>query len=207
MKEEATSLVVVVLVVSFLGFVLENIWLAFTKGYMDNRKMTLPFLLGYGLFVVGMYVFFGTPRKMCILGGPVLKGRTEFLYFIVSAVTVSIGEIILGTVVERFMGFEYWNYEWIPLHITKYTSVPTSIGFGAAVTFVMDSIFPVVRDLSEKFYSSALSYISVLLLLLCIADMLFSFAKMNRNQGINLKWRVDMPESTGVYSILVHPHQ
>ena len=33
-------------VVSFLGFVVENVWLAFTKGYIDNRNMALPFLLG-----------------------------------------------------------------------------------------------------------------------------------------------------------------
>ena len=33
--------------ISFLGFCVENLWLAITKGYMDNRNMLFPFLFGY----------------------------------------------------------------------------------------------------------------------------------------------------------------
>ena len=62
------SLIIMVAVISFLGFMLENTWLVLTKGFFDNRNMTFPFLLGYGLLVVGMYMIVGTPEKLCILG-------------------------------------------------------------------------------------------------------------------------------------------
>ena len=45
------SLGIMVAVISFLGFCLENLWLAATKGFIDNRNMHLPFLMGYGVFV------------------------------------------------------------------------------------------------------------------------------------------------------------
>ena len=52
--------------VSFFGFVLENIWLAITKGYIDNRNMNLPFLFGYGLVIIGFYTLIGTPENFIL---------------------------------------------------------------------------------------------------------------------------------------------
>lgn len=43
------TLAIMMAIVSFLGFILENIWLMFTKGYIDNRNVGTPFLLGYGI--------------------------------------------------------------------------------------------------------------------------------------------------------------
>ncbi len=73
----------------FMGFWVENIWIAVTKGYIDNRNFRLPFLLGYGLFVVGFALCFGTPDN-------------------------------------------------VPLKLSKYTAIPTSIAFAFMVTFFMD---------------------------------------------------------------------
>lgn len=49
MKYTYYQLGIMAAVVSFLGFVVENIWLAMTKGYINNRNMNAPFLQGYGL--------------------------------------------------------------------------------------------------------------------------------------------------------------
>ena len=123
------SLFMMVAVISFLGFCLEDTWLSLTKGYIDNRNMNLPFLLGYGLLVVGIYIIIGIPERIVFLGKPIFpksKFRRYLLYFMCMMVIVSLGEILLGTFVEKMFGFEYWNYTRIPMHITKYTSVPTS---------------------------------------------------------------------------------
>ena len=45
MKYTYYQLGIMAAVVSFLGFVVENIWLAMTKGYINNRNMNAPFLL------------------------------------------------------------------------------------------------------------------------------------------------------------------
>lgn len=64
---EVFALCLIVTVISFLGFVVENVWLSMTKGYIDNRNMTLPFLLGYGIAIVLIYLLFGTPEHLKIL--------------------------------------------------------------------------------------------------------------------------------------------
>ena len=51
-----------IVVSSFIGFVVENLWLWETKGYIDNRNMNLPFLLGYGLACFLVFVLLGTPN-------------------------------------------------------------------------------------------------------------------------------------------------
>lgn len=55
-------------IISFLGFIVENIWLAVTKGYVNNRNMNAPFLLGYGLLVISLFFVLGTPEEMAQWG-------------------------------------------------------------------------------------------------------------------------------------------
>ena len=75
--------------ISLLGFIVENLWMLTRSGFIDNRNMNLPFLLGYGLAVVGMYLLIGTPKK----------GHFLF-YFTIVFFMVSFGEIALGFLVE-----------------------------------------------------------------------------------------------------------
>jgi len=63
MKYTTAAYLLTVTIISFLGYCVENIWLAVTQQYINNRNMYLPFLLGYGLTVVGIYLIFGTPKK------------------------------------------------------------------------------------------------------------------------------------------------
>lgn len=56
MKYTAAAYLLTVTIISFLGYCVENIWLAVTQQYINNRNMYLPFLLGYGLTVVGIYL-------------------------------------------------------------------------------------------------------------------------------------------------------
>ena len=48
MISKITPYIIVIVAVSILGFVTENIWIGMRFGYFDNRGMMLPGLLGYG---------------------------------------------------------------------------------------------------------------------------------------------------------------
>lgn len=177
--------------VSFLGFVLENIWLATTKGYIDNRNMNLPFLFGYGLVIIGFYTLIGTPENLKITEwfGVYFSRRGGFIfYFFVSVILVSVGEMLLGTFVERIFGFEYWNYSRLPLHITKYTSVPTSIGFGLIITLFMGYFFDNIMNHIHNMSDITLKVIGSVLMLLITADFIYSFAVMYSKRSLNIKW-------------------
>lgn len=187
-------------IISFLGFIVENIWLAVTKGYVNNRNMNAPFLLGYGLLVISLFFVLGTPEEMAQWG--MFKGiRTKWirymLYFICSFVVVSIGEILLGTIVEKLCGIEYWNYASLPMHITKYTSVPTSIGFASMITFFMGKCFTPLMGWIGRLDSPALRAVSIMLMAVMALDFFYSFHYMIRSKDFYWKWQIDLPSLRG----------
>lgn len=189
------SLTLAAAVISFLGFALENIWLALRKGFMDNRNMTLPFLLGYGLLVTGIYAVMGTPEEMHIVIPPKTPTQLQYvIYFLLSAVIVSIGEIILGKTVEHIFGFEYWNYESLPLHITKYTSVPTSLGFALIITIFMGRCFPRIMEFILSFDADTVQMIALILGTALTADFICSFAKMYKTRSLNVRYTIYMSD-------------
>lgn len=185
---------IVIAIISLMGYLLENAWLAVTKGYIDNRNMNLPFLFGYGLLVVGMYALFGTPDEMMFFRIPLnlspLAGKIA--YFLCAAVIVSVCEIILGTAMEKICGIEYWNYTWIPLHITKYTSVPTSIGFALIITIFMDKCFMDILLKTATYPERSSSLLSIVLVLIMLNDMLICYNKMRKNHSLNIKWQKNL---------------
>ena len=182
-----------VALISFLGFLVENLWLALTKGYINNRNMNAPFLVGYGLLVVFMYFMFGTPQEMN-LPKRMRKGATRYrryaLYFLGAMVFVCVGEIVLGAVVERLCGIEYWNYSKIPLHITKYTSIPTSAAFASMITLFMGRFFQPILKFLSRLDDRVLKVVSVTLCVIMLWDFLISFAVMIRKKDFYRKWKI-----------------
>ena len=191
MKYSLYEMGMMIVLVSFLGFAVENIWLAVTKGYMDNRNMNLPFLLGYGLALAAIYYAFGIPSEMTLFS--LIPSRERLpLYFLVVMVCVSVGEIILGRVTERLCKIEYWNYSWIPLHITKYTSVPTSMGFAAMITLFMEHCFQPLMAAIARMDERVLRVAAPVLLVLLATDYLYCYGQMMKRRGFYEKWKMQV---------------
>lgn len=186
---------VMIAIIAFLGYITENMWLAITKGYIDNRNMTAPFLLGYGLMVLAIYFLFGTPQKLADWGimRYIPDGKASYLfYYVLSFLLVSVGEILLGTLVEKVCGIEYWNYEWIPFHLTKYTSVPTSIMFAGIITFFMSNLFDPILQCMLQMKPQCIKVISIALTTLLVCDFIASFYKMYQKQDFNNIWKYEL---------------
>jgi hypothetical protein len=62
-KKNIYALIMVMVVVSLLGFCVESIFTGFTHGFLSNKNMVLPFLWGYGLAILLLYILFGTPEQ------------------------------------------------------------------------------------------------------------------------------------------------
>lgn len=179
--------------VSLIGFIVENLWLAFTKGYINNRNMYLPFLLGYGIAIVGIYLLFGTPNEMVFFMKyefkvvPTLKYA---VYFLLVMICVSIGEIVIGTVTEKLCHIEYWNYTEIPFHITKYTSVPTSVGFATGITIFMNTVFIPLMEKINTMNPKMVKVCAIVLMSLLVVDFLISYGKMVHTKKFHERWKV-----------------
>lgn len=193
--QDIYKLIFLSVIISFLGFVTENLWLLVTKGYMDNRNMILPFLSGYGILVVGFYLLFGTPTEMHVdLPGNRLSDLE--LFFILTFFTVSLGEIVLGMFAEKILGIIYWDYSWIPLHFTRYTSLPTSIGFTCIIVLFMKYCFTPIMDSLSLLPESVLGPVASIMFVIICLDTLHSFWMMHASHSLYSLWRIDLPHNT-----------
>ncbi len=192
-NRELYALCIIVMIVSSLGFVVENIWLAVTKGYMDNRNMYLPFLLGYGLAVMAIYFLFGTPDKLCILGVHASTGSRfadSIIYLFLVSLCISVVEILLGTFVEKFCGIIWWDYSRLPLHITRYTTIPTSIGFALFITVFMGYFFEPIKQFLMGVNPVKLSVTARIVMASMLADFFHTAVYMFKNREFMQSWHV-----------------
>lgn len=192
------ALIMIIVFVSFLGFVVENVFRSYSEGIMDNRNMVLPFLLGYGLAILAFFKLFGTPDSPLFWGKEIVL-KTGFsstlYYFAVAFLCVSVGEIILGYLTEWCCGIVWWNYTDLPLHVTKYTSVPTSFLFALMITAFMKYLFNPMLDMFAKIPIQTLSVMAITLIVLISIDFLHSGIYMFKNHQTLRLWQIDFERS------------
>lgn len=193
-KQNITALLFITIIVSFLGFWVENIWISVYLGFMDNRNMHLPALLGYGLGVVAIFAAFGTPRQPRFFRWRI-PTRNRFLriliFYLFACVSVMVGEIALGTLVEKLCNVIWWEYTTLPLNITKYTCIPTTLAFGALITFFMGCLFPSLYTHFCRKQNKVLTVIVCILFAALVADWLFSAVQMYQTSDFVEVWRID----------------
>ena len=193
MESKNSALVMIMIIVSFAGFWIENIFTAYKKGIMTNRNMILPFLLGYGLSILGFYFAFGTPDMPMFFGNALLFSSpfaAILYYFSVSFLFVCMGEMILGSLTEHLCGIIWWNYTDIPLHISKYTSVPTSIAFASIITLFMKFLFNPLINIFSASDIRLLSLLSVAIISFLSFDFIHSGIYMFRNRKLLDIWSI-----------------
>jgi len=201
MKKDMYAYIMIIAVVSFLGFAVENIWLSFIKGFMDNRNMFFPFLLGYGLAVIGIFAVLGTPMEPRILGYTFnLTGSFSklFVYFFLVMVSVSLGEIILGYSVELVCGMQWWDYTDLPLHFTRYTSVPTSAAFSLIITLFMRFCFMPLYKFFMSWDDSSLKVVALTIGIIMTADLLYNFTAMLIRGTTKRRWVIRIDDTRAV---------
>ena len=155
--------------------------------------MYFPFLLGYGVGIVAIYLMLGTPKQLSFFGKTLVidsKVKRIVIYMIEAIVLVSVGEIIIGTVVENVCCFEWWNYSAYPLHITKYTSLPTSFLFATLITVFMNFCFDPIYRFFEKWNITVLKIVSIVLMIIMIVDFLYAAYQMYETGWLLIRWRI-----------------
>ena len=82
----------------------------------------------------------------------------------------------------------------IPLHIGKYTSVFTSIGFGMMITIFMNHIFPYLFSRALAVNDVLIESLVYVLFVLLVVDFIHEAKYMIKNKHINKIWKVDIKE-------------
>ena len=197
-KKNVYALIMVMVVVSLLGFCVESIFTGFMHGFFSNKNMVLPFLWGYGLAILLLYVLFGTPECPLWFTKPTnFTSKTEkyVYYFIIAFLGVCIGEIILGYLVEATCNIVWWDYSILPLNITKYTSVPTSTGFASLIFIFMRYIFNPLLDRFSSMNYTALKFIAISFATILTLDMINSAIYMLIKRQTLQIWKIKFKKS------------
>lgn len=192
---KALSLCVLVLIASFIGYMIEVLWVALRHGYIDNRGMYLPFLLGYGLAMLVIFALFGTPDnpKLYFLQEYATDSNVQHLLYALEVfVFVTVCESLFGNLVYHVCHVKWWNYNSIPLHIGQYTSIPTSIGFTTCIYLFMQRVFvPVYTYLSGtdiECYGLFILFLCALVALDCVHGLCY----MYKHQTVKLLFREEL---------------
>ena len=197
-RKNVYALIMVMVVVSLLGFCVESLFTVFMHGFLNNKNMVLPFLWGYGLAILLLYVLFGTPECPLWFTKPTnFTSRTEkyVYYFIIAFFGVCIGEIILGYLVEATCNIVWWDYSILPLNITKYTSVPTSTGFASLIFIFMRYIFNPLLDRFSSMNYTALKFIAISFATVLTLDMINSAIYMVIKRHTLQIWKIKFKKS------------
>lgn len=201
MNTKTLALIMIIIIVSFLGFCIENIFTAYAGGIINNRNMILPFLLGYGLAILAFYAAVGTPNapkffKIELRLSPLWS---IIYYYVIAFLGVCIAEIVIGYAIEWSCGIIWWDYTALPLHITRYTSVPTSTIFALLITVFMKFLFHPLLNSFSKMNPRALGILSISLFVLLSVDFIHSGIYMFKNRELLRLWKVEFDKPIKQY--------
>ena len=113
--------------VSLIGFLAENVWSYLATGFIGNRGFILPFLFVYGLGILIIYLILGTPTT---------KRLPLYILCVYGIITAL--QIGYGYAVEAIFGFRPWDMSEMYLSVTPYASMVTSLGFAGLISLFMN---------------------------------------------------------------------
>lgn len=189
------------IIAAFEGYLIENGTRAVTQGIIDDRHQYLPFLFAYDLVVLVMYGIFDRPSKMRFFGLHVLPKESKknrilrmVIYYVSMFVIVTVFEMLVGLGFEALGGgVRPWDYTKVPLHITPYTSVPTSLTFAAIILVFMEWVFPWLIKLCQKIPAKVLVPLTIVLTALLVIDWLQMLLTLAITGDLPDFWAIYLP--------------
>lgn len=174
-----STLLLICYIAAFMGWCVENLFRLISIGVLDSRHQLFPFLAAYGFGIFVLYFVFGTPTEMRIFKKRILPENTKrnhtlrvVIYCSVVFVLILFGEMSVGLLFEKLFGVKAWNYLNIPLHITRYTSIPTTIGFTTGITLLMHFVFRPAIVWLENLPQKVAFWLALVLGIMIAADYL-----------------------------------
>ena len=160
-------------VLSFLGWLWETIFSFFLRSPNDRGFLLLPICPIYGFALILVYLLFGTPADMRLLGHPVLRSKPVLRYlsyFLAAALLSTAIELVTATFFQSMFGIKLWSYAFLP-----------SLFWGIAITVFMRFLFHPLFHAIGKIKPRLLNGLFWGLLALVIADAIFNFAYLSVN--------------------------
>lgn len=190
-SEESASrvsvLYTVFLLISFLGWVLEEVFfLARGRGFADRGFLSFPICIVYGLGMMTTYFSFGLPQRMRLFSFvlPAPKSSQQKLahalfYILLAGVACTLCELLVGLWLDVAFGILMWDYRETPWNVGPYICAPFGLIWGVlAYLFMRLAFLPLlsfVARLHQKTLFSLLLPLTVFLLFDLSMNCTYSF--------------------------------
>ena len=155
------------LIFSILGFIYENVLHFITRGDFTNNPFYGPWMPIYGFGVIIMIFL----TRLIFNNLKVKRWVKIILLFISVTLILTIIELIGGYLTEFIFHKSFWNYTDLKFNFGKYIALEVSLVWGVACLIFLY----IVKPLTDKFIEKIPKFISIVLLILVIADFIFSF--------------------------------
>ena len=144
--------------IAHIGWLVENIAKSIsTLHVFDSRFHLLPFIWPYSLIIFAFHIVLRDPDNIVFFGKRIFpmdmkhsKLYSNLLGVGIMCFFVFIGELVVGNVWDIFFGVELWNYSSMPLPLTQYTSIFTTLGYGCGVFLIFKFIYKPVLNLIRR---------------------------------------------------------
>lgn len=181
--ETVCRLFIMAVGVSFMGWCFEKLgrYLAFGSS-ADRGFLTLPLCPIYGISVVAIYLFMGTPKHISGVWGKKIRmtrpwrrvvgdsaWRKYLFYFIFVAVLSTAAELITGLCMKPF-GVMLWDYSGKPFNFMGVICLEYSLMWGALITAFMGLLWKPLWRLVKRIVPRYAFILSVTLAVPIIAD-------------------------------------
>ena len=175
---EFVYLYLVGMIFAFIGWCAENTAKLVIGGTIDSRFHILPFIAIYVSISFAFHIALGSPNNIVFFGKRIFKSetpKTKILSNVISFVGISLavflGELVVGNMWDILFGVKLWNYSKLPLHLTQYTSIVSTLGFGAGAYLIFKFIYnPLLNLFRNKLSYKVAKWIVLTLGVLIAAD-------------------------------------
>ena len=160
---------------SFIGWIIETIYVTLREFVMYKK-----FKIANRGFLIGPYCpIYGLS---CVLAISILSKYKDDLIvlFIVGMVLTSVLEYITSYFLEKLFNIRWWDYSIYPFNLNGRICLFNSFLFGLLSIFVIKYINPSIENFVYNIPNSTRYFISVVLLIVFIIDIIVSYNTINK---------------------------
>ena len=162
-KYGITRYFLLVMAISFLGWLFETIYMLIATGRLNDRGfLSMPFCPIYGCSILTVYFLIGTPNG---------KNRAEKIkYLLFSFLIPSIAEFLVGWIFDKGLRLRLWDYRYKVYNVCGYVCLRNSFAWSFLIYFFMRYVFLAIKNIIAKAPKSYVSPFAFILLFLITID-------------------------------------
>lgn len=155
---------------SLLGVLIEGLFSYYVRGRWEMHVVSMlgPFCILYGIGMVDFYI-----------GTCLLWNKNIFVKFLFFALSASFLELIAGLLLEFGLNMRAWNYTRQFLNFRGHISLQMIISWGILGT-LFSFLVPLINKYFSIFNKKVLRYITYILSIFMVLDLVFTFICINR---------------------------